>query len=135
MESAAQVQSDGLLGGAYIGIMVGGRCRTNLKAGQDRVHPRQPSTCSNVLLEAADSMAGGGGETGGGRRQGALPLTRFIRFTLATAAVALAAAGAHALEPAHRRRAARARQDHGQLDGHHCQGRRDAEVRAAERDA
>ncbi len=92
-------ESDSLLGGSYIHVQISGM-PDNMKPGDKFEYTRGSMDILGVLLDAVAGMGGGGGEAGGGSSDArGPPMTRFIRFTLATAAMALAAAGAHALEP------------------------------------
>jgi len=59
-DSTAQVVSDGLLGGAYIGIMVGGSFDYVAEGGQIEF-TRGSVDLLTVLSEVAQSAAGGGG--------------------------------------------------------------------------
>jgi phospholipid/cholesterol/gamma-HCH transport system substrate-binding protein len=64
-DSTAQVVSDGLLGGAYIGIMVGGSFDYVAEGGQIEF-TRGSVDLLTVLSEVAQSAAGGGAAAGGG---------------------------------------------------------------------
>ena len=59
-DSTAQVVSDGLLGGAYLGIMVGGSF-DYIKPGGQVEFTRGSVDLLTVLSEVAQSAAGGGG--------------------------------------------------------------------------
>jgi phospholipid/cholesterol/gamma-HCH transport system substrate-binding protein len=59
-DSTAQVVSDGLLGGAYVGIMVGGSFDYVAEGGQIEF-TRGSVDLLTVLSEVAQSAAGGGG--------------------------------------------------------------------------
>jgi phospholipid/cholesterol/gamma-HCH transport system substrate-binding protein len=59
------VVSDGLLGGAYVGIMVGGSFDFVPEGGQIEF-TRGSVDLLTVLSEVAQSAAGGGGSGGGG---------------------------------------------------------------------
>lgn len=72
-DSTAQVQSDGLLGGAYVGIMVGGSFDYIPKGGTIEF-TRGSVDLLTVLSEVAGSAAGNNkGDAGGGQDEGALP--------------------------------------------------------------
>jgi phospholipid/cholesterol/gamma-HCH transport system substrate-binding protein len=64
-DSTAQIVSDGLLGGAYIGIMVGGSFDYVQPGGQIEF-TRGSVDLLTVLSEVAQSAAGGGASGGGG---------------------------------------------------------------------
>ncbi|HEV7690282.1 MAG TPA: outer membrane lipid asymmetry maintenance protein MlaD [Hyphomonadaceae bacterium] len=64
-DSTAQVVSDGLLGGAYIGIMVGGSFDYVAEGGQIEF-TRGSVDLLTVLSEVAQSAAGGGAAGGSG---------------------------------------------------------------------
>ncbi len=73
-DSTAQVQSDGLLGGAYVGIMVGGSFDYIPKGGTIEF-TRGSVDLLTVLSEVAGSAAGNSNKSdaGGGQDEGALP--------------------------------------------------------------
>lgn len=64
-ESAAQIQSDSLLGGSYIHVQISGM-PDNMKPGDKFEYTRGSMDILGVLLDAVAGMGGGGGETGGG---------------------------------------------------------------------
>lgn len=72
-ESAAQIQSDSLLGGSYIHIQISGM-PDNMQPGSKFEYTRGSMDILGILLEAVGGLGGGGeGETGGGSQEEALP--------------------------------------------------------------
>ena len=74
-ESAAQIQSDSLLGGSYIHIQISGM-PDNMQPGSKFEYTRGSMDILGILLEAVGGLGGGGeskGDTGGGSDAEALP--------------------------------------------------------------
>jgi phospholipid/cholesterol/gamma-HCH transport system substrate-binding protein len=74
-ESAAQVQSDSLLGGSYIHIQISGMPE-NMQPGSKFEYTRGSMDILGILLEAVGGLGGGdkGGDAGGGSKtEEALP--------------------------------------------------------------
>ncbi len=73
-ESAAQIQSDSLLGGSYIHIQISGM-PDNMQPGSKFEYTRGSMDILGILLEAVGGMGGdNGGDAGGGSKtQEALP--------------------------------------------------------------
>lgn len=72
MESAAKIQADGLLGGSYIHIQISGEPE-NMQPGEKFEYTSGSRDILGLLMDAVGGMADGGGETGGGSAQEALP--------------------------------------------------------------
>ncbi|RYG32330.1 MAG: outer membrane lipid asymmetry maintenance protein MlaD [Burkholderiales bacterium] len=72
-ESAAQIQSDSLLGGSYIHIQISGMPE-NMQPGSKFEYTRGSMDILGILLEAVGGLGGGGnGDAGGGSSEEALP--------------------------------------------------------------
>jgi phospholipid/cholesterol/gamma-HCH transport system substrate-binding protein len=74
-ESAAQIQSDSLLGGSYIHIQISGM-PDNMQPGSKFEYTRGSMDILGILLQAVGGMSGGGdnGDAGGGAKtEEALP--------------------------------------------------------------
>lgn len=72
-ESAAQIQSDSLLGGSYIHIQISGM-PDNMQPGSKFEYTRGSMDILGILLEAVGGLGGGGnGDAGGGSSEEALP--------------------------------------------------------------
>lgn len=72
-ESAAQIQSDSLLGGSYIHIQISGM-PDNMTPGSKFEYTRGSMDILGLLLDAVGGLGGGNeGETGGGSKEEALP--------------------------------------------------------------
>jgi phospholipid/cholesterol/gamma-HCH transport system substrate-binding protein len=74
-ESAAQIQSDSLLGGSYIHIQISGMPE-NMQPGSKFEYTRGSMDILGILLEAVGGLGGGGGgsgDAGGGSHEEALP--------------------------------------------------------------
>jgi phospholipid/cholesterol/gamma-HCH transport system substrate-binding protein len=72
-ESAAQIQSDSLLGGSYIHIQISGM-PDNMAPGSKFEYTRGSMDILGLLLDAVGGLGGGSeGETGGGSTEEALP--------------------------------------------------------------
>jgi phospholipid/cholesterol/gamma-HCH transport system substrate-binding protein len=72
-ESAAQIQSDSLLGGSYIHIQISGMPE-NMQPGSKFEYTRGSMDILGILLEAVGGLGGGGNsDAGGGSSEEALP--------------------------------------------------------------
>ncbi len=72
-ESAAQIQSDSLLGGSYIHIQISGMPE-NMQPGSKFEYTRGSMDILGILLEAVGGLGGGNtGDAGGGSHEEALP--------------------------------------------------------------